>query len=168
MTSHIPLALSLLGTLASHYPLTSLNSNTTSKPPPPPPPSVAPSAPAKTPSNPSTNSTAGNVSGPIPTTNPSGLPPNPSNTPGTIPPTTNPIALCEVSVLSSIQENRNHTLCRFVKSAQSISTGPRHIHTAARPVQIRRIMAALLQLGPLQHPEIAMYDRFKRSVHAQI
>ena len=98
MTSHIPLALSLLGTFASHYPLTSLNSNTASKPPPPP--SVAPSAP-QTASNSSTSSTPGNASGPIPTTNPSGLPQNPSNnsnnTPGTSPPTSNPLALCEVS-----------------------------------------------------------------------
>ena len=100
MTSHIPLALSLLGSFAG-YPLSSGTQKTASNPPP----NVAPSVPPQAPWNaPAAPSPPIHTSGPIPSTNPN-APHNINGTPGTTPPTTNPAAstLCDVSH-SSIYE----------------------------------------------------------------
>ncbi len=87
MTSHIPLALSILGTIANAYPLTSMTQKSGPPPPPPPPaqpPSVAPSA-ATAPVN---------VPGPQPSSNSNSS--SNANTLGTSPPSTTSVALCEV------------------------------------------------------------------------
>ena len=97
MASHIPLALSLLGSFAG-YPLSSGTQKTASNPPPtvapPAPPPQAPwNAPAAVPSPPVL------TSGPIPSTNPNAPHNNLNGTLGTTPPNTNPAAstLCDVS-----------------------------------------------------------------------
>ncbi|PPQ92599.1 hypothetical protein CVT25_007291 [Psilocybe cyanescens] len=91
MASHIPLALSLLGTLASHYPLGSM----TQKAAPPPPPSVAPSAPTQSapvlPTAPPIT-----TPGPNPSGNANGTTGATANSnAGSSPPVINPVALCE-------------------------------------------------------------------------
>ena len=95
MTSHIPLALSLLGSLAG-YPLSSGTQKTAFNPPP----SVTPpSAPPQVPWNaPAVPSAPVHTSGPIPSTNPNASH-NINGTLGTSPPTTNSTAngLCDVS-----------------------------------------------------------------------
>ncbi|KAF8972248.1 hypothetical protein BDZ97DRAFT_1901353 [Flammula alnicola] len=104
MTSHIPLALSILGTLASHYPLGSL----TQKAAPPPPPSVAPSGPAQSTTSGTAASAPVQVSAPQPSTNPNGATSSTNSTLGTSPPTTNPVALCEVGAIQVCQLRPKH------------------------------------------------------------
>lgn len=150
MTSHIPLALSLLGSLAG-YPLSSGTQKTASIPPP----SVAPSTPPQAPWNASAVPSAPvHTSGPIPSTNPN-APHNINSTLGTTPPTTSSVAsaLCDVSTLqsSSIYDSiceSNLQQPRFAKCVLSTLMEPRHILSAAKHVRTKglALVGAVLTL----------------------
>uniref|UniRef100_A0A8H7XXW0 PARP catalytic domain-containing protein n=1 Tax=Psilocybe cubensis TaxID=181762 RepID=A0A8H7XXW0_PSICU len=119
MASHIPLALSLLGTLASHYPLGSI----TQKAAPPPPPSVAPTnatpsasaLPSAPPATTTASNPVGNTNG---TTAPAAVGSN-----GNTPPAINPVALCEVCHVRPkyFDGTRTHPYCS--KSCASKKAG---------------------------------------------
>ncbi|KAH9481196.1 Protein mono-ADP-ribosyltransferase PARP4 [Psilocybe cubensis] len=132
MASHIPLALSLLGTLASHYPLGSI----TQKAAPPPPPSVAPTnatpsasaLPSAPPATTTASNPVGNTNG---TTAPAAVGSN-----GNTPPAINPVAL-------------------FATSDQNTSMVRERIHTVASPVQAKKpAMVTLILLDLSRGPEI--------------
>ena len=99
MTSHIPLALSILGTLANAYPLSSATQKSA---PPPPPPSIAPQAPQN---NPSTVAAPVNVPSAQPSSTANGSS-NTTTTLGASPPSIKPVALCDVSneIIYSLEE----------------------------------------------------------------
>ncbi|KAF9556030.1 ADP-ribosylation [Agrocybe pediades] len=106
MTSHIPLALSILGTLASHS-LGSLTQKAAPPPPPPPaaPPSVAPSGPA-----PSIN---GASSAPASAPSASANATNTASTGTTNAPANGAVALCDVCQLRPkyFDGNKTHPYC---------------------------------------------------------
>lgn len=142
MASHIPLALSLLGSFAG-YPLSSGTQKTASNPPP----TVAPPAPPQAPWNASAvvPSPPIHSSGPIPSTNPN-APHNTSSTPGSTPPTTNPAAstLCDVSAYNSHRRsmmfiNSNSSLPRFVKYVPNTLMEPRLIRFVAKHARTREL-----------------------------
>ncbi|KAF8808619.1 ADP-ribosylation [Phlegmacium glaucopus] len=91
MASHIPLALSLLGSIAG-YPLSSGTQRTAPNPPPSVAPSTAPQAPWNAPA---VASVPVHTPAPIPSTNAN----NTNGTLGTSPPTSNSVALCDVCQL---------------------------------------------------------------------
>ncbi|KDR68592.1 hypothetical protein GALMADRAFT_146244 [Galerina marginata CBS 339.88] len=112
MTSHIPLALSILGSLASHYPLGSMTQKAAPNPPNPPP-SVAPSAPAQSlPPLPVNAPVA--APGPKPSANANGTTSTTTNNnAGTTPPAINPVALCEVCQIrpKHFDGSKTHPYC---------------------------------------------------------
>src|SRR5258707_13961320 len=94
MSSHIPLALSILGTIANAYPLNSMTQKSAPPPPPPPPPPAQPPT-----ALPSVAAAAVNIPGPQPSGNSSIVN---SHTPGTSPPNASSTALCEVAATGMI------------------------------------------------------------------
>ena len=164
MASHIPLALSLLGSFAG-YPLSSGTQTTASIPLAY---SVAPSASPQVPGNaPAVPSAPIHTSGPIPSTNPN-APHNSNSTLGTSPPTTNSAAsaLCEVSTWTLhrfLVYESNIYNPRFVKCVPNTLMEPKYIRSAAKHVRARdlvlmgvgRTLLLVLLLLPLLG--IAMY-----------
>ncbi|KAF8910517.1 hypothetical protein CPB84DRAFT_1812677 [Gymnopilus junonius] len=111
MTSHIPLALSILGTLATHS-LSSMTQKVAPNPPPPPS-SVAPSAPPPPPVPPLPASAPVNAPGPKPSANVNSTSTPANNNAGASPPAINPVTLCEVCQLrpKHFDGNKTHPYC---------------------------------------------------------